>query len=544
MPMLTSLLAAAMLCNACSSVDNGFWKASAEDQSASVQYAENPELKYRAMSKTGAYLSSRIARLESDWEAASYYFDDIVNSDGSNLEAHYQAMLMAMNAGRYDESMSFARYLVEQQHDSALSYVIDAMGRVLEGDYNAASMAIDNIPMDNLAQLLKEPVQAWLYTATENADAVKGLDLSKPFVAYQAIIAADAYNADEEIKDIVAHSGALNELPPALQRHLSSVFARRNVEYKDALLKADNPADIRNVADVRHGFAWIYYDLAMPLYLQYQDETGRLLFNMALAMVPDLTEARIRVAEYAAINGRTREAIQALSNVSPESRSYNLVQKIIAELMVDSGEIRPALNILEKMAAEQKDLYLYVQIGGIYAKNGMYADALSAYNKSLKLTSNLNPADFWHIYFARGRIYDAMGKWPSAEKDLLKALEFQPEQPFLLNYIGYSWADRGLNLEKALGLIEKAVDLEPNDGAIQDSLGWVYFRLGHFDKATIHLEKAAALMPYDPVVNDHLGDAYWEVGRRAEAEFQWKRALSNADAPDLVTQLEEKLSRY
>ncbi|MED5422318.1 MAG: tetratricopeptide repeat protein, partial [Pseudomonadota bacterium] len=119
-----------------------------------------------------------------------------------------------------------------------------------------------------------------------------------------------------------------------------------------------------------------------------------------------------------------------------------------------------------------------------------------------------------------------------------------PEQPFLLNYIGYSWADRGLNLEKALGLIEKAVDLEPNDGAIQDSLGWVYFRLGHFDKATIHLEKAAALMPYDPVVNDHLGDAYWEVGRRAEAEFQWKRALSNADAPDLVTQLEEKLSRY
>ncbi|MEC7701322.1 MAG: hypothetical protein VYC19_01080, partial [Pseudomonadota bacterium] len=167
MPMLTSLLAAAMLCNACGSVDNGFWKASAEDQSTSVQYAENPELKYRAMSKTGAYLSSRIARLESDWEAASYYFDDIVNSDGSNLEAHYQAMLMAMNAGRYDESMSFARYLVEQQHDSALSYVIDAMGRVLEGDYNAASIAIDNIPMDNLAQLLKEPVQAWLYTATE-----------------------------------------------------------------------------------------------------------------------------------------------------------------------------------------------------------------------------------------------------------------------------------------------------------------------------------------------------------------------------------------
>ncbi len=543
MPMFTSLLAAAMLCNACTVADGAYWKASAEG-APQAQYGENPELKYRAMSKTGAYLSSRIARLENDWEAASYFYDDIVNSEGTNLEAHYQAMLMAMNAGRYDESISFADFLVEHDHDSAMGYVIAIMGAVLNDDYPAAQQVIAKMPKDSLEQLIKEPIAAWVLTALNDREAIAALDLSKPFVAYQAIVAADNYNADDLLAENVARAKALDELPPALQRHLSSIFARRDLSYPNELLKADNPLDVRNISDIRNGFAWIYYDLAMPLYLQYQDETGRLLFNMSLAMAPDLTEARIRVAEYAAMSGRTREAIAALKNVSPESRSYPLVQKIIAELMVESGEIRPALDILEKMAAEQKDINLYVQIGGIYAKNEMYSDALEAYNKVLKLSSGMDQSIFWHIYFARGRIYDAMGKWPNAEKDLLQALEFEPEQPFLLNYIGYSWADRGINLDKALTMIEKAVELEPNDGAIQDSLGWVYFRLGVFDKATIHLEKAAALMPYDPVVNDHLGDAYWQVGRRAEAEFQWKRALSNADAEDLITTLEEKLSRY
>ena len=127
---------------------------------------------------------------------------------------------------------------------------------------------------------------------------------------------------------------------------------------------------------------------------------------------------------------------------------------------------------------------------------------------------------------------------------MLQALEYQPQQPFLLNYIGYSWADRGKNLDQALKMIEQAASLQPNDGSIRDSLGWVYYRLGDYAKAAIQLEQAAALLPYDPVVNDHLGDAYWKVGRHAEAEFQWKRALSNANTETLITQLEEKLSRY
>jgi|TARA_R110002126_G_scaffold13118_1_gene55807 tetratricopeptide (TPR) repeat protein len=511
---------------------------------SAVEYGQNPEFQYKAASKTGAYLSSRIARMENDWEAASYYFDDVIDDKETNLDFHYQAMIMAMNAGRYEESIDHADFLAKNEYGNALVSVISAMGAIIEGEYKLAGDIMSVMPEDNLSKLMRAPMAAWIDIQQGNKAGYDKLDLTKPFVAYQAIIAADVSNNNDLIASFAEKSQNLNELPPAIQRHLAAVFERREISYAQELVVTGEYNDKRNVANVREGVAWIYYDLAMPLYLQYQDETGRLLFNMALALTPELTEARIRVAEYAAIHGRTKEAIQALRNVTPESQSYTLVQKIIAELMVANGEVRPALSILNKLAAAQKDIGLYVQIGGIYAKNEMYKESLEAYNAALKLAGDASAPDYWQVFFARGRIHDAMGRWNSAEKDLLQALEYQPQQPFLLNYIGYSWADRGKNLDQALKMIEQAASLQPNDGSIRDSLGWVYYRLGDYAKAAIQLEQAAALLPYDPVVNDHLGDAYWKVGRHAEAEFQWKRALSNANTETLITQLEEKLSRY
>jgi tetratricopeptide (TPR) repeat protein len=548
MSMITSLIAAGILCGSCAAPYNGkmpLWLASMDGGSASaVEHGQNPEFQYKSASKTGAYLSSRIARMENDWEAASYYFDDVVDEKITNMDFHYQAMIMAMNAGRYEESIDHADFLVKNEYGNALGFVISAMGAIIEGEYQLAADIIGDMPEDNLSKLMQSPMAAWVDIHQENKAGYDLLDLTKPFVAYQSIIAADVSNNNELVATFASKAQNLNELPPAIQRHLSAVFKRREISYAQELLIPNERDDLRSVSSVREGVAWIYYDLAMPLYLQYQDETGRLLFNMALALTPELTEARIRVAEYAAIHGRTKEAIQALRNVTPESKSYMLVQKIIAELMVEEGDIRPALDILNKLAAAQKDIALYVQIGGIYGKHDMYKESLAAYNAALDIAGDVGAPSYWQIFFARGRIHDAMGRWNSAEKDLLKALEYQPKQPFLLNYIGYSWADRGKNLDQALEMIEQAASLQPNDGSIRDSLGWVYYRLGDFQKAAIQLEQAAALMPYDPVVNDHLGDAYWKVGRHAEAEFQWKRALSNADTDELITKLEEKLSRY
>ena len=137
--------------------------------------------------------------------------------------------------------------------------------------------------------------------------------------------------------------------------------------------------------------------------------------------------------------------------------------------------------------------------------------------------------------------YERLGNWDAAEKDLLAALDIKPDHPYVLNYLGYAWADRGLHLDEAQNMIRKAVTLRPDDGYITDSLGWVLYRLGKYKAAVPELERAVALLPYDPVINDHLGDVYWRVGRKREAKFQWERSKNYTDDPDMKAKAVDKI---
>ena len=134
------------------------------------------------------------------------------------------------------------------------------------------------------------------------------------------------------------------------------------------------------------------------------------------------------------------------------------------------------------------------------------------------------------------------GEWPKAEADFLRALELEPDQPLVLNYLGYSWVEQERNLDEAKTMIEKAVELRPDDGYIVDSLGWVAYRLGDFEEAARQLELAVELVPGDPIINDHLGDAYWQVGRLNEARFQWRRVLTLEPEDELAAQVRRKLT--
>ena len=128
-----------------------------------------------------------------------------------------------------------------------------------------------------------------------------------------------------------------------------------------------------------------------------------------------------------------------------------------------------------------------------------------------------------------------------AENDLKKALELNPDQPLVLNYLGYSWVDKGVNLDEAFRMLRRAVDLKGRDGYIVDSLGWAYYRLGRYDEAVNELEKAIDLKPSDPVINDHLGDAYWHIGRKLEAQFQWNHARDLSPEPEDLPRILEKI---
>jgi Flp pilus assembly protein TadD len=203
-----------------------------------------------------------------------------------------------------------------------------------------------------------------------------------------------------------------------------------------------------------------------------------------------------------------------------------------------------AIAQLRAMAAEQPTLVgAEVELGDILRNKKRFAESVSAYDEAIRRATAAGLPERWSLFYDRGVALERAGEWPRAEGDLLHALELKEDQPLVLNYLGYSWVDRGENLDRGLKMIEKAVELRPEDGYIVDSLGWAHYRMGDYAAAVEYLEKATELVPEDPTINDHLGDAYWQTGRLAEARYQWRRALQFGPQENDVKPIEAKLER-
>ena len=200
-----------------------------------------------------------------------------------------------------------------------------------------------------------------------------------------------------------------------------------------------------------------------------------------------------------------------------------------------------ARKLLDKLIAERpKDVEAILALGHILRGRKKYAECADVYSKAIATITNAQKSD-WLVYYFRGICFERARQWDTAEADLKKALELFPEQPQVLNYLGYSWIDQGVNLDEGMRMIRRAVEQRPEDGYIIDSLGWAYYRLGQYDEAVKHLERAVELRPEDPTINDHLGDVYWRVGRLHEAKFQWSHAQDLKPEPEELLKIEEKL---
>ena len=275
-----------------------------------------------------------------------------------------------------------------------------------------------------------------------------------------------------------------------------------------------------------------------------QDGGGQALpyARLAAFVTPEDGEISLLIARIALDQEHPAEALRALDEVaadSPVAWSANLAR---ARALQDLERTDEAVRLLGAMADEAPDRAdALVALGDLLRGEDRFAEAETAYTRAIQRLPMID-RQHWRLLYARGITYERTKRWPQAEADLLKALELEPDQPFILNYLGYSWVDQGLNLDRAKAMLHRAVELRPDDGYIVDSLGWAYFRLGENDKAVTYLERAVELEPGDPVVNDHLGDAYWRVGRTREARFQWQRSLVFDPEPELVTQIQDKLA--
>ncbi len=336
--------------------------------------------------------------------------------------------------------------------------------------------------------------------------------------------AADSYgrfllrhNRAEEAKAL--YERALKENPgnPVAERALRDISAKKTV-----------PSLIGSPAD---GVAEALFGIAASLNDSRSADVAILYLNLTLYLRPDFDLARVLIASRYEAMGKFDLANGIYSRIQPTSPYYAMTQVQAAINDGRQGQVKAGIAKMKALSANApQEADVWTALGDLLRSADQYTEAATAYDKAIAGTPE-GDRRLIGLFYARGVSLERSNKWDAAEKDFRAALKLNPDRADVLNYLGYSWVDKGEHLDEAVAMLEKARALRPLDGFIADSVGWAYYRLGRYQDATRALEEAVQLAPGAPDVNDHLGDAYWRVGRKIDARFQWQHALQlNPDA--------------
>jgi len=307
-----------------------------------------------------------------------------------------------------------------------------------------------------------------------------------------------------------------------------------------ANIKAGKPVEPL-VKDAVEGAAEVLYGLGAAGGQQGDEIAAMIYLRLALYLTPHNSLAIITLGDLCERVKQNEQAIDVYGLV-PENDPLRTTADIQTGQILEALE-RPdeAAKYLNKIVDENpKNEDALSALGNLQRAHKHYAEAIETYTRALAGKSKPEKTD-WPIYYFRGISYEREKKWPEAEADLMQALALYPDQPLVLNYLGYSWVDQNMNLDEGFNMLRRAVELRPTDGYIVDSLGWANYKLGRNDEAVKQLERAIDLKPSDPVINDHLGDAYWRAGRKLEAHFQWNHARDLDPEPEDKVKILQKI---
>ena len=318
--------------------------------------------------------------------------------------------------------------------------------------------------------------------------------------------------------DQKSHLFSINSVLISTNNEQNLNFGNLNVDDFYLRKKTLNP-----VLTPKDGLAEVFYNISSWYFTKNLYKYAAFFGEISLKFRPNFSAMRLLlVGIYEKLN-YLELALDRMNNLDRNNiyfyKFLKMKLSIFDQLEMKKEAIEELKNLTKLYPNNPK---IIVLLADRLRANKSFVEAIKHYSDLLKLT---NKSERWGIFYSRGIAYEQSGQWKEGEKDLLTALELNPKDPYILNYLGYSWLDRNKNIKKALGLLETAVEIEPGDAYIVDSLGWAYYLSGSLEKSVFYLEKAVSLLPNDATLNDHLGDAYWKIGRKKEAISQWKRVL-------------------
>lgn len=521
-----------------------------------------------AQGVAGPYLAAKQAEARGDVAAAARLYASTLTRDPENLFVMERAMLYEIGAGRVADGVALARKFDEQRPDHHLGVLAIAADALKKDDPKAARAALGENPpyvgkvMDAWAAYAEGDTEAARTQLTDLENSDENGAPGKIIAAYHLGLIEAAEGNDEAAEAALkraaemANGGTLRlaELRAGALARLGKKDEAVRV-IRDRLAGTYGDAALSDLADrIESGF------VPEPLVTNAKQGAAEVLFGvsglLARGRNRPIALAYSRLATY--LNPKLAEAQLLIAQILDQDQQYDLAIAAYNEVPDDTpqalsawigkAEAKQAAERVEEGVADLRaaakkfpeELIVHTALGDMLRRESRFEEGAVAYAKAIDLLKNVEP-HHWGLFYQRGITYERSKQWDKAESDFRKALELEPDQPDVLNYLGYSLVERRENLDEAEKMIERAVEQRPDDGYIVDSLGWILYRFGDFQRAVEQLERAVELRPVDAVINDHFGDALWMVGRRTEARFQWKRALSFDPDDDVAERIRRKL---
>ncbi len=505
----------------------------------------------------GSYLSSQFARAKGNIEEAIVQLRRVHKRQPENTSVAVQLQGMLLMQGNVEEAGMLAEDIQHAGAKDPLSDLVLTL-RALKHDHpqDAATILQSSRDGGNM-QLWVPLLLGWveqsqgLLTQPLTKDAFStDVGRAAPLVNYHlALINAKAGFIPEATRNFKESIEDKASAPPRIMEKMARFYHAngepkelaefvKTYEEENADFEPDEPTEIKTAAD---GIGEVLYTMGGIMFGAGVVNDAAIYMQLATYIKPDFAEANVALGDAYGELQQYDRSIEAYNHVLPESPLYIKSQMHVAINYDRMGKLKQALALLDKLNAQNpEDTDAIVTKGDLYRIHSRYEEAITAYTEALKHITKLESTD-WPILFARGSCLERLGRWNEAEKDLQAALDLKPDQPDILNYLGFAQLEHNENLTAARDMIARAVEARPNDPQIIDSMGWVLYLQGEYASSLTYMEKAVELLPSDPTVNDHLGDVYWRLNRKTEARFQWNRALTYSPEPKLVASINKKI---
>ena len=533
-----------------------------------AQFPSKADLK--SLTTSGSYLAARHASVERDAAAAAAFYRSALRTDPKNNELLDRAFISSLADGDIDEAVKLADRILTMDKANRVARLVVGVRDFKQKKYAAAQININQSIRGPITDLVATLLSGWAsYGAGDAKAAVAGIDkLTGPewYPIFKDLHTGMILETSGKDKDAGARFERAYKLDDSMLR-VSDAYARWLSRNKDGAAAAGiyeafdkklprHPLVQEGLRDTRAGkklpplvdsaqagAAEALYGIGATLTRRGGEDLALVYLQLALYLQPNHPLALLSLADLYESVKKPQMAIKVYERMPASSPLKRNAQIQLATNLDAADRSDEAIKILKGVTTEApKDIEAIMALGNIERGRKKFNDCATTYTQAIDAYPGVTDKNTWVTYYYRGICQERSKQWNKAEVDMRKALELQPEQPHVLNYLGYSWIDQGINLDEGMKMIKRAVDQRPDDGYIVDSLGWAYYRIGNFEDAVKHLERAIDLKPEDPTINDHLGDAYWRVGRTLEAKFQWAHARDLKPEAEELPKIEAKIA--